>query len=137
MIEDFVQQRSTLSNTRVDLRLLMSSTGIWKQDAQLDTVVEVAARFLLLYSGVEPAAASLKVELLREFEIVWREVIDPFLGTHPSLSKNFSDGGHLLPKLLGPESHEILQSIRADVIRTREEAKEAGSSCRTSVPVAQ
>ena len=137
MIEDFVQQRSTLSNTRVDLRLLMSSTGIWKQDAQLDTVVAVATRFLLLYNGVDPAAAKLKAALLREFEIVWREVIDPFLGTHPLLFKNFSDGGHLLPKLLDPESHEILQSIRANVIRTRKEAKEAGNSRGTSVPVAQ
>lgn len=137
MIEDFFQQKSALSNIRVDLRLLMSSTGIWKQDAQLDTVVAVATRFLLLYNGVDPAAAKLKAALLREFEIVWREVIDPFLGTHPLLFKNFSDGGHLLPKLLDPESHEILQSIRANVIRTRKEAKEAGNSHGTSVPVAQ
>lgn len=115
----------------------MSSTGIWKQDAQLDTVVEVATCFLLLFSGVDPAAANLKVGLLREFEIVWREVIDPFLSTHPSLSKNFSGGGHLFPELLGPESHEILQSIRANVIRTRKEAKEAGNSRGTSVSAAQ
>ena len=137
MTEAFVQQRSALSDTRVDLRLLMSSTGIWKQDAQLDTVVEVATCFLLLFSGVDPAAANLKVGLLREFEIVWREVIDPFLSTHPSLSKNFSDGGHLFSELLGPESHEILQSIRANVIRTRKEAKEAGNSRGTSVSAAQ
>ena len=137
MTEAFVQQRSALSDTRVDLRLLMSSTGIWKQDAQLDTVVEVATCFLLLFSGVDPAAANLKVGLLREFEIVWREVIDPFLSTHPSLSKNFSDGGHLFPELLGPESHATLNSIRANVIRARKEAEEAGNSRGTSVSVAQ
>jgi hypothetical protein len=140
MTEAFVQQRSALSNTRVDLRLLMSSTGIWKQDAQaaqLDTVVEVATCFLLLFSGVDPAAANLKFELLREFEIVWREVIDPFLSTDPSLSKNFSGGGHLFPELLGPESHATLNSIRANVIRARKEAEEAGNSRGTSVSVAQ
>jgi hypothetical protein len=115
MTEAFVQQRSALSNTQVDLRLLMSSTGIWKQDAQLDTVVKVATCFLLLYHGVDPAAADLRVQLLMEFEVVWRQVIDPFLSTSP-LSKNFSDGGHLFSELLGSELHETLQSIRANVI---------------------
>lgn len=137
MIEVFIQQRSTLSSTRVDLRLLMSSTGIWKQDAQLDPVAEVATRFLLLYSGVDPAAATLKARLLMEFEVVWREVIDPFLSTHPLLSKNFSDGGHLFEELLGPESYAALKTIRENVIRMRKKAAEAGSSCGTSVSVAQ
>lgn len=137
MIEVFVQQRSTLSSTRIDLRLLRSSTGIWKQDAQLDTVAEVATHFLLLYNGVDPAAANLKAKLLMEFEVVWREVIDPFLSTHPLLSKNFSDGGHLFEELVGPESYAILKTIRGNVIRMRKKAAEAGSSSGTSVSVAQ
>lgn len=137
MIEVFVQQRSTLSSTRIDLRLLMSSTGIWKQGAQLDTVVEVATRFLLLYNGVDPAVATLKVRFLMDFEVVWREVIDPFLSTHPLLSKNFSDGGHLFEELVGPESYAILKTIRGNVIRMRKKAAEAGSSSGTSVSVAQ
>lgn len=137
MIEVFVQQRSTLSSTRIDLRLLMSSTGIWKQGAQLDTVVEVATRFLLLYNGVDPAVATLKARFLMDFEVVWREVIDPFLSTHPLLSKNFSDGGHLFEELVGPESYAILKTIRGNVIRMRKKAAEAGSSSGTSVSVAQ
>lgn len=137
MIEVFIQQRSTLSSTRVDLRLLMSSTGIWKQDAQLDTVAEVATHFLLLYNGVDPAVATLKVKLLMEFEVVWREVIDPFLSTHPLISKNFYDGGHLFEELLGPESYAILKTIRENVIRVRKKVAEASSSCGTSVSVAQ
>lgn len=137
MTEDFVQQRSALSNTRVDLRSLMSSTGIWKQDAQLDTVAEVATCFLLLYHGVDPADANLGVQLLTEFEVVWREVIDPFLSADRSLFRNFSDGGHLVQELLGPELYATLKSIREDVIRTRKKAEEAGGSRGTSASAAQ
>lgn len=110
----------------------MSSTGIWKQDAQLDKVVEVAARFLLLYKGVDSAGANLKGKLLVEFEVVWREVIDPFLDTHPMLSRRFSDGGHLSEELLGSESYATLKTIRKNVLRMRKEATEADSSCETS-----
>jgi hypothetical protein len=137
MIEVFIQRQRPLATSQVILQLVMSSTGVWKQDAQLDTVARVATRFLLLYKDVDPAAANLKVKLLMEFEVVWREVIDPFLGTHPLLSKSFSDGGHLFEELLGPESYAILKTIREDVIRMRKEAMEAGSSCGTSVFLAQ
>jgi hypothetical protein len=137
MIEVFIQRQRPLATSQVILQLVMSSTGVWKQDAQLDTVARVATRFLLLYKDVDPAAANLKVKLLMEFEVVWREVIDPFLDAHPLLSKSFSDGGHLSEELLGPESYAILKTIRENVIRMRKEAMEAGRSCGTSVSVAQ
>jgi hypothetical protein len=97
----------------------------------------VAVYFLQLYKDVDPAAANLKVKLLMEFEVIWREVIDPFLGTHPLLSESFSDGGHLFQELLGPESYAILKTIRENFVRMRKEAMEVGSSCGTSVSVAQ
>jgi hypothetical protein len=137
MIRVFVQNQRPLATSQVNLQVVMSFTGVWKQDAQLETVVEVAVYFLQLYKDVDPAAANLKVKLLMEFEVVWREVIDPFLDAHPLLSKSFSDGGHLSEELLGPESYAILKTIRENVIRMRKEAMEAGRSCGTSVSVAQ
>lgn len=137
MIGVFAQHGRAPSNTQVDLGRLMSSTGIWKQDAQLDKVVEVAARFLLLYKDVDSADAKLKGKLLVEFEVLWREVIDPFISIHPLLSRHFSDGGHLFPELLGSESYASLRTIRTNILRMRKEEEEAGSSCGTSVSVAQ
>jgi hypothetical protein len=137
MIRVFVQNQRPLATSQVNLQVVMSFTGVWKQDAQLETVVEVAVYFLQLYKDVDPTAANLKVRLLMEFEVVWREVIDPFLDAHPLLSKSFSDGGHLSEELLGPESYAILKTIRENVIRMRKEAMEAGRSCGTSVSVAQ
>jgi hypothetical protein len=128
MIDAFVQERKALSAARVDLRLSMSSTGVWKQDAELDTIVEASARFLSLYMDVNPSDAHLKTKLLVEFEIVWREIIDPFLGTHPLLCRHFSDGGYLSQELLDPESYAMLTSIRRQVIQNRQHENVAASS---------
>jgi hypothetical protein len=128
MVDAFAQDRKPLSAGQVDLQLSMSSTGVWKQDAELDAIVEAAVRFLSLYKDVNPSDAHLKTKLLVEFEIVWREIIDPFLGTHSLLYRHFSDRGYLSQELLDPESYATLASVRRQVIQNRQHENLAASS---------
>jgi hypothetical protein len=83
MIRVFVQNRRPLATSQVNLQGVMSFTGVWKQNAQLETVVEVAVYFLQLYKDVDPAAANLKVKLLMEFEV---ERSHRSVPRHPSLA---------------------------------------------------
>jgi hypothetical protein len=135
MIDAFVQDREPLSESRVNLQVCMGFTGIWKQDAELEPIVEVGVRFLSLYKDVSPSESRLKAMLLVDFEIVWREIIDPFLGVHPLLSRHFSDGGYLSEELLGPDLYTMLTNIRKQVIRNREREREwmAASSSGASI----
>ena len=75
----------------------------------------------------------LKAKLLMEFEIVWREIIDPFLGVHPLLSMHFSDGGYLSQELLGHSLYAILTNIRKQVIQNRKREQMAASSSDAGV----
>ena len=111
----------------------MSFTGIWKQDAELQAIVQVAARFLSLYKDVIPSDPHLKKWLLLEFEVVWREIIDPFLVVHPLLSRHFSDGGYLSQELLGLELYAILNNIRKQVIQHRNREQRTASSSGVGV----
>jgi hypothetical protein len=43
MIDTFVEERMQLSASRIDLRVSMHSTGVWKQGAKFGAVVELAA----------------------------------------------------------------------------------------------
>lgn len=124
MTDAFLQDGESLSTSRVNLQVCMSSTGIWKQDAELEPIVEAATCFLSLYKDVSPSEPHLKARLLMDFEVVWREIIDPFLGAHPLLSRHFSDGGYLSEELLGLDSYNILTNIRKQVIRNRERKRE-------------
>jgi hypothetical protein len=126
MIDAFVQKRKQLSASQVDLRLSMRSTGVWKQDAKLGAIVEVATSFLALYNDADPSDPHLKFNLLGEFEVVWREIIDHFLDKHRSPFWEFVNGGRLCQELLDPESYAILTSIRRQVIQKRK--REAGIS---------
>jgi hypothetical protein len=128
IIDAFVQEGRSLSADQVDLQSSMSFTSVWKQDAELGAIVEVAGRFLSLYKDVSPSDAHLKAKLLMEFEVVWREIIDPFLSVHPSLSNRFSDGGYLSQELLGIELYAILTSIRKQIIQHRKREERADSS---------
>ena len=119
MIDAFVQEKKPYSAGRVDLQAAMNFTSVWKQDAELQAISEMAARFLSLYKDVNPSDVNLKTWLLMEFEVVWREVIDPFLAEDPLLSKQFSDGGYLSKELLGLDSYTILTGIRQQVIQNR------------------
>lgn len=100
MIDSFIHHGKPISADEVDLTLSMSSTGVWKQGAELDAIVEVAARFLSLYKGVDPSNKDLKATLLEDFETVWRVIIDGLLSTHPMLGRHFSDGGYLIQELI-------------------------------------
>lgn len=137
MVEAFIQQRKAVSTSQVNLQQAMSFTGIWKDGAQLDTIVEVTTRFLLLYKDFSPSHADLKAKLLLEFEVVWREVIDSFLSTHPSTSRDFREGGTLLQQLLGPEIYTMLSSIRTNIIRSRQRETGADSSSGAALPTSE
>lgn len=134
MVEIFMQQKKAVSTSQVNLQQAMSFAGIWKDDAQLDTIVEVATRFLLLYKDVDPSHADLKTKLLFEFEVVWREIIDPFLSTHLLTYRDFREGGTLFPELLGPETCIMLKSIRTNVLRARQRGSDAVSSSGATLP---
>jgi hypothetical protein len=133
MTDAFAWGGKPLCTDQVDLQVVMAFTGIWKQDAKLQAIVQVAARFLSLYKDVNPSDPHLKRELLTEFEVVWREIIDPLLGVHPSLSRHFSDGGYLCPELLGLDLYDILTEIRKQVMQNRKRTQTAVSSSGASV----
>ena len=137
MIDAFVQAEKPFSAGRVDLQVAMSFTSVWKQDAELQAISEVAVRFLALYKDVDPSDVHLKAKLLVEFEVVWREVIDPFLSIHPSLSRHFSGGGYLSKELLGPELYAILTGIRKQVIQSRKREQKAASSSTASISMSE
>jgi hypothetical protein len=127
-INTFVQDREPTSASRVNLQVAMAFTGIWKQNAELQAIVQVATRFLSLYKDVSPSDSHLKKRLLLEFEVVWREIIDPLLGVHPLLSRHFSDGGYLCSELLGLDLSAILTDIRMQIIQNRKRGRIAASS---------
>ncbi|GAB7336533.1 hypothetical protein MBLNU13_g09809t1 [Cladosporium sp. NU13] len=107
MIDIFVQERMQVSVSHIDLQDTMRSTGVWKQDAKLDAIVEVAANFLALYKDVNPSDSLLKFNLLVDFEVVWREVIDHYFDKHRLSFWEFVDGGRLCQHLLDPEPYAI------------------------------
>jgi hypothetical protein len=136
-IDTFVQDREPISASRVNLQVCMSFTGIWKQDAELEPIVEAATCFLSLYKDVSPSEPHLKARLLMEFEIVWREIIDPFLVVHPLLSMHFSDGGYLSQELLGHSLYATLSNIRKQVIQNRKREQIAASSSDAGVSMTE
>lgn len=89
---------------------------------------------MLLYKEVGPSRADLNIKLLLEFEVVWREVIDPFISTHPTTSKSFCEGDTLFQELLGPETHTILRNLRSNVVRSWEREKDTGGSIGAILP---
>lgn len=133
MIDAFVQDREPLSASRVNIPVCMSFTRIWKQDAELEPIVEMAVRFLSLYKDVSPSDPHLKAKLLVEFEVVWREIISPFLDVDPLLCKHFSDGGYLSQELFGPDLYTILTDIRKKIIQNRKREEVAASSSSASI----
>jgi hypothetical protein len=137
MIDAFVQKRTPLSASQVDLGLSMRSTGVWKQDAKLGAIAEVAASFLALYNDADPSDPRLKLRLLGDFEVIWREVIDHFLDKRRPLFWEFVGGGHLFQDLLGPESYAMLTSIRKQVIQNRKREQGPGSSGGAGISITE
>lgn len=128
MIDTFVQEGMQLSASRVDLRVSMHSTGVWKQGAKLGAIVEVAANFLALYKDAVPSDPLLKVNLLVDFEVVWREVIDHYFDKRRLSFWEFVDGGRLYQNLLDPEPYTMLSSIRRQVIQKRQHVQMVANS---------
>lgn len=128
MIDTFVQEKKQLSASDVDLQLSMRSTEVWKQDAKLGAIVEVAANFLALYKDAVPSDPLLKFKLLGEFEVVWREVIDHYFDKRRMSFWEFVNGGRLCQNLLDPEPYAMLSSIRRQVIQKRHHDHRAAGS---------
>jgi hypothetical protein len=128
MIDTFVQERTQLSASHIDFRVSMRSTGVWKQDAKLGAIVEVAANFLALYKDVILSDPLLKFKLLSEFEVVWRELIDHYFDKRRISFWEFVNGGHLCQNLLDPEPYAMLSSIRRQVIQKRQHDQMVASS---------
>ena len=137
MIDTFVQEKIQLSASRIDLRESMRSTGVWKQGAKLGAIVEVAANFLALYKDAIPSDPRLKFNLLAEFEVVWREVIDHYFDKRRLPFWEFVDGGRLCQNLLDPEPYAMLSSIRRQVIQKRQHDQMVASSTSAVEPTTE
>jgi hypothetical protein len=96
----------------IDLQFPMRDTGAWKPDAQLKNVVGVAAWILRPYKGVDLSEPQLILEIFKDFEIIWLEVISPMFENQFGRLALFEHGGNLDKKLLGPELHQKLRDIR-------------------------
>jgi hypothetical protein len=88
----------------------------------------VAANFLALYKDAVPSNPLLKFNLLEDFEVVWREVIDHYFDKRRLSLWEFVDGGRLRQNLLDPEPYAMLSSIRRQVIQKRQHVQMVANS---------
>lgn len=135
IVEVAVRQNKTLRlDAQIDLRFPMKTTGAWKPDVQLQTVVDLAMEVLRLYKGVEFLQTDLVLHVLQDFEVIWLEVLDPVLDTRAELLHLFTDGGYLRKNLLGAELYEKMTTIRRRMKRDR--GQEAGQHMTMSGDIA-
>lgn len=97
----------------------MRDTGAWKPDVQLQTVVDLSMEVLRVYREEDLLRPDLVLELLKDFEVMWLEVIDPMLDNGSELLRLFADGGYIRKNLLGPELYEKMTTIRDGLKRDR------------------
>lgn len=97
----------------------MRKTGAWKPNAQLRTVVAAAAWILRPYKSEDPSEPHLIDTILKDFEIIWLEVISPMFDNQTGIAGLFADGGSLDKELLGPELHAKLTKIRNELKEAR------------------
>lgn len=96
----------------IDLRFSMRNTSAWRPDAQLRNVVAAAAWILRPYTNEDPSEPQFILRILKDFEIIWLEVISPMFDNQTGLLGLFGRGGNLDKELLGPELHQMLRGIR-------------------------
>lgn len=115
-----IRRNKTLPpDATVDLRFPMRSTGAWKPDAQLQTVVDLSIEVLGVYRDEDLTRSDLVLRVLEDFEVVWLEVLNPILETEFELHRLFAGGGFLRRSLLGPELYEKMTGIRSRIKRDR------------------
>ena len=97
----------------------MRETGAWKPDAQLRNVIAAAAWILRPYTNEDPSEPQLILRILKDFEIVWLEVISPMFDNQTGRLGLFGRGGNLDKELLGPELHQKLRGIKVSLKEAR------------------
>lgn len=97
----------------------MRTTGAWRPDVQLQTVVDLSTEVLRVYGDVNFSQSDLVLDILKDFEVMWLEVLDPMLNNGSELLRLFADGGYIRKNLLGPELYEKMTTIRNGLKRDR------------------
>jgi hypothetical protein len=86
---------------------------------------------------VVPSDPLLKFDLLVDFEVTWREVIDHYFDKRRLSFWEFVDGGRLCQNLLDREPYVVLSSIRRQTIQKRQHVQMAANSTRAVEPTTE
>ena len=108
----------------IDLRFPMKDTGAWKSDANLGDVVTTAAWILRPYWNADLSDPELILKVLKDFEILWMEVVSPMFDNRTWPLNRFEGGGRLEKKLLGGDLHKRLREIRSKLKKARNQQVE-------------
>lgn len=120
IVEVVVRQNKTLRpEAKIDLRFPMRATGAWRPDVQLQTVVDLSFEVLRVYGDVDFSHSDLVLDILKDFEVMWLEVLDPMLDNGSELHHLFAGGGYIRKNLLGPELYEKMTTIKDGLKRDR------------------
>lgn len=120
IVEVVVRQNKTLRpEAKIDLQFPMRATGAWRPGVQLQTVVDLSIEVLRVYGDVDFSQSDLVLDVLKDFEVMWLEVLDPMLDNGSELLRLFADGGYIRKNLLGPDLHEKMTTIRDGLKRDR------------------